>query len=99
LARLVEACVPLQEFGLISKYGILSSAGLEAISPRHSPASAYLYAKLGKALLNVEEPGQALTYLWKAIRRLDVSHGQDHFYVREVKGLLVEAQQWTGRRK
>jgi len=99
LTRLVEECVQLEEFGLISKYGILSSAGFEAISPRHSPAPAYLYAQLGKALLNVEEPGQALTYLCKAIRRLEVSHGLDHPYVREVKELLVEAQQWTGRKK
>lgn len=99
LMRLVEECIELQEFGLMVKYGILSSGGLEAITPRHSPAPAYLYAKLGKALIYIQEPGEALTYLRKAMRKLEVSHGQDHPYVREVKRLLLDAQQLTGRKK
>lgn len=99
LTRLVEVCVQLEEYGLMVKYGVLSAAGLEAISPRHSPAPAYLYAKLGKALLlYVGEPGQALTYLCKAMRKLEVSHGQEHPYVREVKRLLMDAQGRTGRK-
>ena len=99
LTRLVEECIQLQEFGLMIKYGVLSSAGLEAISPHHSPAPAYLYANLGKALLYVHEPAQALAYLCKAMRKLEASHGQEHQYVHEVKRLLVDAQQQIGRKK
>lgn len=99
MTRLVEECIQLQEFGLMIKYGVLSSAGLEAISPRHSPASAYLYANLGKALLYIHEPAQALTYLCKAMQKLEASHGQDHQYMREVGRLLMDAQNTTGRKK
>lgn len=98
LENIEKLCLDLKEMGLLLTYGSLKIACVEAITPRHSPVPAHLYAQLGKAAWCFGYAGTALTYLTTAVRRLEVYEPENQF-AREVRRLLKEVQQATGRKK
>uniref|UniRef100_A0A8C6UXL0 [histone H3]-lysine(4) N-trimethyltransferase n=1 Tax=Neogobius melanostomus TaxID=47308 RepID=A0A8C6UXL0_9GOBI len=83
-------CLYMQDWDGAMNYGEKIVHPYSVHYPAYSLNVASMYLKLGRLYLGLEKKSQGVKALKKALAIMEVAHGNDHFYVAEVKREIQE---------